>query len=143
MSDDDLRRKLTEAAARWEHIADNRSRTDRDDAGAWAFRCAVTELRALLAAHPVASPAGQDEGAAEGWAVNAQYHDPLIPGAPVLAWPGSREGSPLVTRTRSEVWTISGIRVVSVEGYAGGIALSHIDVMPTRPAPAVDEEAEA
>jgi hypothetical protein len=69
----------------------------------------------------------------EGQAVSARFHDPLAPGTHVLAWPGSRDSAPLVTRTRSEVWTLgSGDRVVMVEGRAGGIALTHIDVLPTR-----------
>lgn len=66
-----------------------------------------------------------------GYAVSAVFHDPLPPGTPVLAWPITRNGSPLVTRTRGEVWTLGdGTRVVAVEGYAGGIALTHVDVLP-------------
>lgn len=75
---------------------------------------------------------------AAAYATPAGHHDPLTPGTPVLAWPGSRESSPLVTRTRSEVWALpSGDRVVMVEGYAGGIALTHVDALPAarRPAP--------
>lgn len=49
-------------------------------------------------------------------------------GTPVLAWPGVREDEPLATRTRTPAWTLGhGAAVVSVEGYAGGIALTHVE----------------
>jgi hypothetical protein len=48
-------------------------------------------------------------------------------GTPVLAWPGTRDDEPLVTRTRTPAWTLGhGAAVVSVEGRSGGIALTHI-----------------
>lgn len=51
-------------------------------------------------------------------------------GTPVHAYPGTRDDKPLETRTRTEAWLLGdGTPVVSVEGYAGGIALSHIDVV--------------
>jgi hypothetical protein len=52
----------------------------------------------------------------------------------VLAWPGVRdEGKPLRTRTRSSAWlTGAGDPIVSVEGHAGGIALTHIEHDPSR-----------
>jgi hypothetical protein len=53
-------------------------------------------------------------------------------GTPVLAFPATRDDRALVTRTRSEVWRAGSFDLVSVEGYAGGIALSHIEVLPTR-----------
>lgn len=60
-----------------------------------------------------------------------KYED-LPVGTAVLAFPGSRNGRALCTTTRSEPWTLpSGERVVMVEGYAGGIALNHIEVLPT------------
>jgi hypothetical protein len=81
------------------------------------------------------------DGLREGRAVSARFYDPLMPGTLVLAWPGSRDSAPLVTRTRSEVWTLSsGERVVMVEGHAGGIALTHIDVLPTAEHPATRDE---
>jgi hypothetical protein len=59
-------------------------------------------------------------------------------GTPVIAYPGFRPEHPaaktlgarrLETRTRSRAWTLGhGEPVVSVEGYAGGIALTHIDL---------------
>lgn len=52
-------------------------------------------------------------------------------GTPVLAWPGSRDERALLTRTRTDVWVTSGQHLVSVDGYAGGIALTHIEVLPT------------
>lgn len=55
-------------------------------------------------------------------------------GTPVLAWPGTRDESPAVTRIRSTIWYIGSVPVVSVEGIAGGIALTHVEVLPTPPA---------
>jgi len=54
----------------------------------------------------------------------------LLVGTHVLAFPGTREGRALVTRTRSAVVSIGGVPCVLVEGYAGGIALTHIEVIP-------------
>ncbi|WP_326642973.1 hypothetical protein OG884_06020 [Streptosporangium sp. NBC_01755] len=52
-------------------------------------------------------------------------------GTPVLAWPGVREDEPMVTRTRTPAWTLGhGAAVVSVDGYAGGIALTHVEAVP-------------
>lgn len=48
-------------------------------------------------------------------------------GTRVLAFPGSRDGRALYTRTRTPAWNLSGHPVVSVEGYPGGIALTHIE----------------
>ncbi|MFD9950560.1 hypothetical protein ACFWYW_57470 [Nonomuraea sp. NPDC059023] len=51
-------------------------------------------------------------------------------GTPVLAWPGTRDDEPLVTRTRTPAWTLGhGAAVVSVEGRSGGINLTHIQVV--------------
>jgi hypothetical protein len=50
-------------------------------------------------------------------------------GTPVLAWPGFLDDEPLSTRTRTPAWTLGhGDVVVSVDGYAGGIVLDHIEV---------------
>lgn len=57
--------------------------------------------------------------------------DRLPVGTPVLFWPGARvgEGRPSVTRT--PIWKVgSGTEVVSVEGYPGGITLTHIQTLP-------------
>ena len=79
----------------------------------------------------------ESEKAEVGYAVSAVFHDPVAPGTPVLAWPITRNGSPLVTRTRSEVWSLGdGTRVVAVDGHAGGIALTHVDVLPQSLPPA-------
>lgn len=56
---------------------------------------------------------------------NARY--PI--GTPVHAYPGVRQGAGLVTRTRSKAWNVGGSPVVLVEGYAGGIALTHVDIL--------------
>ena len=48
-------------------------------------------------------------------------------GTPVLFWPGSRSGPGHPSVTRSPAWALGmGIPVVAVEGYAGGIALTHV-----------------
>lgn len=49
-------------------------------------------------------------------------------GTPVDAYPGARWDEPLHTRTRTPAWRLwHGASVVSVDGYAGGICLTHID----------------
>lgn len=49
-------------------------------------------------------------------------------GTVVNAWPGTRDGAGLRTKTRSLAWTLgSGDPVVAVEGYPGGIALTHVE----------------
>lgn len=71
-------------------------------------------------------------GGSVGKAVSAVLHEPIPVGTRVLAWTMTRNGSPLVTRTRSQCWSLGdGTRVVKVEGHVGGIALTHIDVLPT------------
>ncbi|MCX5112173.1 hypothetical protein OOK13_40440 [Streptomyces sp. NBC_00378] len=51
-------------------------------------------------------------------------------GTPVLAYPGTRDDEPLDTVTRTPAWTLGhGAAVVSVEGEAGGIHLTHVDPM--------------
>jgi hypothetical protein len=53
-------------------------------------------------------------------------------GTVVLAFPGSRDGRAIYTKTRSKPWVLpSGDAVVMVNGYPGGIALTHIEVAPT------------
>lgn len=44
-----LRAGVTVARGRWMRIAENRERMERDDSGAWAFRCAADEMGNLLA----------------------------------------------------------------------------------------------
>lgn len=62
----------------------------------------------------------------------APKYEALPTGTAVLAFPGSRDGRAIVTVTRSEPWTLpAGDRVVLVDGYAGAIALTHIEVLPT------------
>jgi hypothetical protein len=59
---------------------------------------------------------------ADRW--NARY--PV--GTPVTAYPATRTDEPLRTRTRTPAWRLhSGDSLVSVDGYAGGICLTHID----------------
>ena len=48
-------------------------------------------------------------------------------GTHVLYWPGVREGEGRKSVTRSAAWLLGGHSpVVMVEGYAGGIALTHV-----------------
>lgn len=70
--------------------------------------------------------------------VAAQEFNNRVPvGTAVKAYPGTRDDAPLLTRTRTSAWPLpSGTAVVSVRGYAGGIALDHIDVDESkRPVP--------
>ena len=51
-------------------------------------------------------------------------------GTPVLYWPGLREGRGRESTTRSCAWLLGGhTPVVMVEGYPGGIALSHVAII--------------
>lgn len=44
---------------------------------------------------------------------------------------GTRYEPPLVTRTRSEAWTLGdGTVIVKIEGLTGGVALSHLSIRP-------------
>lgn len=63
-------------------------------------------------------------------------------GTPVLAYPGFRPDDPVLqfaakarvldTVTRSNPWQLGhGDWVVAVEGHAGGILLSHVDIKPS------------
>jgi hypothetical protein len=49
-------------------------------------------------------------------------------GTPVLFWPGGRSGPGRQSTTRSHAWPLGdGTPVVLVNGYAGGIALTHVE----------------
>lgn len=59
-----------------------------------------------------------------------EWNDHYPVGTRVAAFPITRDEEPLLTRTRSKAWEFGhGAAVVSVEGYTGGIALTHIDVI--------------
>ena len=74
--------------------------------------------------HPGRCPI--DGPTADAW--NAAY--PV--GTPVYAWPGALTDQPLRTRTRTPAWNLgSGHPVASVDGYAGGIALTHLQPLET------------
>ena len=52
------------------------------------------------------------------------------PGTPVRFWPGARLGEGQFSRIRSSAWALlSGQAIVCVDGYPGGIALSHVEVL--------------
>lgn len=60
-------------------------------------------------------------------------------GTPVRYWPAAREGAGRESITRTPAWTLgSGHAVVSVEGHAGGIALTHVDPDPDNRDPAAE-----
>lgn len=50
-------------------------------------------------------------------------------GTPVRYWAGVREGAGTISKTRTPAWLVSDHVSVSVEGKAGGIAISHVDVL--------------
>lgn len=64
--------------------------------------------------------------------MNAAEWNALYPvGTPVAAFPITRDEPPFLTTTRTPAWELGhGAAVVSVDGYAGGIALSHVDARP-------------
>lgn len=60
--------------------------------------------------------------------LNTANGDRLPLGTPVLYWPGARTGEGRLSVTRTPIWKVgSGTEVVSVEGYSGGIALTHVE----------------
>lgn len=71
--------------------------------------------------------------------MNADQFNARYPvGTPVVAYPLTRDDEGLTTVTRKPAWTLGhGEPVVSVEGYAGGIALDHVDVAPRTNTPDV------
>lgn len=51
-------------------------------------------------------------------------------GTPVRYWPGIRAGDGRESRTRTPAWLVGGHSpCVSVKGYPGGIALTHVKVL--------------
>lgn len=51
-------------------------------------------------------------------------------GTPVLYWPGTLEGPGRPSKTRTPAWVVGGhSAVVAVDGYTGGIALTHVTVL--------------
>ena len=61
----------------------------------------------------------------------AQFNDLVPVGSPVLYWPGVRAGEGVASATRSRAWLLGDhTPVVMVEGYSGGIALTHVCPIP-------------
>ena len=55
-------------------------------------------------------------------------------GTPVRYWPGPKEGPGIESMTRSVAWVVGDHEaLVQVEGRAGGIALTHIEVLSGDP----------
>lgn len=58
------------------------------------------------------------------------FNDAHPVGTPVRYWRGIRQGEGTLSKTRTPAWALySGDVVVSVEGSAGGIALTHVEVV--------------
>lgn len=68
--------------------------------------------------------AGSKQAAAD------RFNDRHPVGTPVRYWPGARLGEGRESKTRTPAWLVGGhTACVSVEGYPGGIALTHVDVV--------------
>jgi hypothetical protein len=78
-------------------------------------------------------PAEDAAAAVESW--NALHQV----GTPVCYWPGFRTGPGTASKTRTPAWVVCGNAVVSVNGYPGGIALTHIEL--DKDAGQVDQQA--
>lgn len=62
----------------------------------------------------------------------AQFNDSIPVGTPVLFWAGARTGKGTPSRTRTRAWVLGDhTPVVMVEGYSGGIALTHVCPIPS------------
>jgi hypothetical protein len=60
-----------------------------------------------------------------------KFNEACPVGTPVTYWPGELKGEGRKSVTRSVAWMLGGhTPVVMVEGYAGGIALSHVRCYP-------------
>jgi hypothetical protein len=67
---------------------------------------------------------------AEMWLTAHKWNQAHPVGTVVKAWPGDRTDPPLRTVTRTPAWVLGGhTPVVSVDGYPGGIALTHVEVV--------------
>lgn len=98
-----------------ERVCERCTERRRDHRGRWVYRpmpwpCTSAAVLGLVVID------------ADRW--NARY--PV--GTPVTAYPITRLDEPLLTRTRTPAWRLgTGDSLVSVDGYAGGIALTHVD----------------
>jgi len=55
-------------------------------------------------------------------------------GTPVLFWPWTKSGPGRESETRTPAWVMGGhSAMVSVEDYAGGIALTHVEAREPQP----------
>lgn len=80
-------------------------------------------------AHSNLVPCQPDSPGADRSAEVERWNEAHPVGTPVTAYPGVRGENALTTRTLSTAWLLGDhTPVVLVEGYAGGIALDHIDV---------------
>jgi hypothetical protein len=61
----------------------------------------------------------------------ARFNEQYPVGTPVRYWPAFRQGAGRESVTRTLAWLVGGhTPCVSVEGYPGGIALTHVQVTP-------------
>lgn len=60
-----------------------------------------------------------------------QFNEKYPIGTKVLYWPFTRDEEGIQSETRTPAWNLGdGSPVVSVNGKAGGIHLSHVEVTP-------------
>lgn len=77
------------------------------------------------------------EHAARALRVDA-WNDEHPVGIPVRVWPGTTEGRHLDTVTRTPAWMLGDhTPAVSVADYAGGIALTHVQILEPSAQPGV------
>lgn len=69
-----------------------------------------------------------------------EWNEQYPVGTKVRYWPGRKEGPGTESKTRSTAWDLCGSPVVMVEGRAGGIALTHVDVIELQRAPCDDPD---
>lgn len=75
---------------------------------------------------PIPAP-GVSEGVSNAAGRVRNFNARYLVGTPVRYWPGAREGDGRKSVTRTPAWLVGGhTPCVSVDGYPGGIALTHV-----------------
>jgi aconitase B len=82
-------------------------------------------------------PTAEKDAPRRAWPVGgvagevAQFNDLVSVGTPVLYWPGARVGPGRMSATRTRAWLLGDhTPVVMVEGFGGGVALTHVCPIP-------------